>query len=238
MRSLAAEHPDVPDYRRSLAISHVRVGALLTMAGRPAEALPELESARSLLEDLARAGPNVPAYRDRLAAALNAAGDALRDLGRPGEARDRHARAVALAEGLASADPKVPWYRALLANGLRRLAGLELEAGDATGAVADARRAVGLLEGLPARDGPQWFSLACARATLAASAGRAGPGPSAGEAPGLADRAMDDLRRAAAMGSRNPAQYRYEPALAPLRGRDDFRLLLLDLAFPPDPFAR
>ena len=40
------------------------------------------------------------------------------------------------------------------------------------------------------------------------------------------------------MGYRNPAQYRYEPALAPLRGRDDFRLLLLDLAFPADPFAR
>jgi hypothetical protein len=40
------------------------------------------------------------------------------------------------------------------------------------------------------------------------------------------------------MGYRNPAQYRYEPALARLRGRDDFRLLLLDLAFPADPFAR
>ena len=48
---------------------------------------------------------------------------------------------------------------------------------------------------------------------------------------------MDDLRRAAAMGYRNPAVYRYEPALAPLRGRDDFRLLMMDLAFPADPFA-
>jgi hypothetical protein len=238
MRALAAEHPAVPDYRLGLAITHTRVGSLLTTAGRPAEALPELESASSLLEALARAGPTVPEYRDRLAVALNSAGAALRDLGRPGEARDRHARAVALAEGLASAHPKVPAYRAPLADGLRRQAGLELEAGDAAGAVADARRAVGLLEALPARDGPQWFSLACARATLAAAAGRAGPGPSATEAPGLADRAIDDLRRIAAMGYRNPAQYRYEPALAPLRGRDDFRLLLLDLAFPADPFAR
>ena len=80
--------------------------------------------------------------------------------------------------------------------------------------------------------------MACARATLAAAAGRGGSGPSAGEAPGLADRAMDNLRRAAAMGYRSAAAYRYEPALAPLRGRDDFRLLLLDLAFPADPFAR
>ena len=132
----------------------------------------------------------------------------------------------------------MPDYRASLADGLRRLARLKRDAGDAAGAAADARRAVALLEGLPARDDRQWFSLACARATLAAAAGRAGPVPSAAEAPRLADRAIDDLRHAAAMGYRSPAAYRHEPALAPLRGRDDFRLLLLDLAFPADPFAR
>jgi hypothetical protein len=80
--------------------------------------------------------------------------------------------------------------------------------------------------------------LACARATLAAAAGRDGAGPSAAEAPGLADRAMADLRNAAAAGYRNPPMYRYEPALRPLRGRDDFQLLLMDLAMPSDPFAR
>ena len=95
-----------------------------------------------------------------------------------------------------------------------------------------------LLEGLPSRDGGQWFGLACARATLSAAAGRDGPGSSAGEAPGPADRAMDDLRRAASMGWRNPALYRYEPALGPLRARDDFRELMRDLNFPADPFAR
>ena len=49
---------------------------------------------------------------------------------------------------------------------------------------------------------------------------------------------MSDFRRAAAMGYRNPAAYRYEPPLAPLRRREDFRLLLLDLHFPADRFAR
>ncbi len=48
---------------------------------------------------------------------------------------------------------------------------------------------------------------------------------------------MNDLRRAAAAGWRSPAAYRYEPALAPLRRRDDFQLLLWDLAMPADPFA-
>jgi hypothetical protein len=237
MRALAAEHPAVADYRRELAVSLGLVGGLLATSGKPAEALTELESARSLLEDLTRAGPTVREYPDRLAVVLNAAGSALRDLGRPGEARDRHVRAVALAEGLASAYPKARLYRAHLADGLRLLAGLELAAGDAARADADARRAVALLEGLPARDGRECFRLACARATLA-DAGREGPGPSSAEASGSADRAVDDLRRAVALGYRNPAAYRREPALAPLRGRDDFRLLLLDLAFPADPFAR
>ncbi len=35
----------------------------------------------------------------------------------------------------------------------------------------------------------------------------------------LGDALVDDLRQAAAMGYRNPQQYRFEPALAPLRAR-------------------
>jgi hypothetical protein len=73
---------------------------------------------------------------------------------------------------------------------------------------------------------------------LASAEGRGGPGLSTNAVTGLADQAMADLRRAAAMGWRDLAYCRYEPALAPLRGREDFRLLLLDLAFPADPFAR
>jgi serine/threonine protein kinase/tetratricopeptide (TPR) repeat protein len=237
MRSLGGEHPEVPGYRRGLAVSHIRVGNLLTTAGKPAEALAEQERARSLFEALAQAGPSVPDYRDALAFALNCAGDALRDLGRSGEARDRHAQAIALAEALASAFPKVPAYRARLADGLRRLARLNLDAGNTPGADADARRAITLFEGLPSRDGRDWFWLACARATLAAANGRGGAGTSAALEPSLTDQAMSDVRRAVAAGYRSPAVYRYEPALGPLRRRDDFRLLMMDLAMPASPFG-
>jgi hypothetical protein len=48
---------------------------------------------------------------------------------------------------------------------------------------------------------------------------------------------MGDLRRAAALGWRNPAAYRYEPALGPLRSRDDFGDLMRDLDFPAEAFA-
>jgi hypothetical protein len=48
---------------------------------------------------------------------------------------------------------------------------------------------------------------------------------------------MNDLRQAAVMGYRSLAVYRYEPALARLRGRDDFELLMMDLAMPTEAFA-
>jgi hypothetical protein len=48
---------------------------------------------------------------------------------------------------------------------------------------------------------------------------------------------MDLLRKAVAMGYRSPLSYRTEDALDPLRSRDDFRLLMMDLEFPSDPFA-
>ena len=186
---------------------------------------------------LTQASPSVPDYREALVATLDCAGDALRDLGRTGEARDRHLRAIALAEALASAYPKVPGYRACLADSLRRLARLKLDAGDATGADADARRAVKLFEGLPSRDGRAWFWLACARATLATAAGRGGAGTSAAPESSMADQATRELRRAVAAGYRSPAVYRHEPALGPLRGRDDFQLLMMDLAMPAAPFS-
>jgi hypothetical protein len=52
-----------------------------------------------------------------------------------------------------------------------------------------------------------------------------------------ADAALALLVGAAGMGYRCIEKYRTEDALDPIRGRDDFRLLMLDLAMPADPFA-
>jgi hypothetical protein len=49
---------------------------------------------------------------------------------------------------------------------------------------------------------------------------------------------MPLLRRAVALGYRSPDAHRAEDALDPLRVREDFRLMMMDLVFPAQAFAR
>jgi hypothetical protein len=48
---------------------------------------------------------------------------------------------------------------------------------------------------------------------------------------------MGCLRRAVGVGYRNANEVRIESALDPLRSRDDFRLLMMDLVIPANPLA-
>ena len=65
-----------------------------------------------------------------------------------------------------------------------------------------------------------------------------GSGLPPGEGPVEFGRAMEMLRRAVAAGYWDVAWMRRDPDLDPLRSRADFQVLLLDLAFPADPFTR
>jgi hypothetical protein len=73
---------------------------------------------------------------------------------------------------------------------------------------------------------------------LAGSGGRPQSGLSATEVADKADKAMAILRRAVAVGYHNPGAFRNESALDALRNRPDFQLLMMDLAFPSEPYAR
>ncbi|WP_165227465.1 serine/threonine-protein kinase [Aquisphaera insulae] len=237
LQALPERQQAAPDIRRDLALAHCAMARLLTTAGRPSEALAELERARPTFETLVRDSPDVPDHRTNLVFALIASSDALRDQGSRSEAISLIDRAISLAEALVRAQPRATPVRAQLAAVLRRRAQLALDAGDTAGAVAASRRALDLFEALPARSGNDWFGTACALATLA-TARLTNPNASTSESNVLDGQALHALRRAAAMGFRNTPLYRHEPALKPLRDRDEFRTLLLDLSFPADPFAR
>ena len=106
------------------------------------------------------------------------------------------------------------------------------------GAGAAWKRACAHNDGSKSLSGVNTFLLACCHAGLAGLAGRPGSGVSATDGAEQADRAMALLRQAVTLGYRNAYVYRTESTLNPLRDRPDFQLLMMDLAFPVEPFAR
>jgi serine/threonine-protein kinase len=235
---VAADHPSVTEFRSRLAVSHNNLGVLLLAAGRPSEAEAEHHRALPIYEKLVAENPKVPQHRSALASCQTNLSVISRRLGRPADARDACDQAIAIREAIVVEVPKVPVYRSHLAWSYRRRGLARSDLGDLAGAAADARRALSLWDGLSSRSGEEWFETACGHAALLGLAGQPGAGISAAEAEEEATWAMGLLHRAIGMGYRNANAFRTESALDPLRVRDDFRLLLLDLAFPADPSAR
>jgi tetratricopeptide (TPR) repeat protein len=87
------------------------------------------------------------------------------------------------------------------------------------------------------KDAPSQWEWRMLWAEAAELLGKSGPVPTLFEVRAEPDRALDTLRRMAASGFLRPEVLRTSPDLAPLRGRPDFQLLAMDLAFPAHPFA-
>ena len=238
LRKVVDDSPDVGAYRSNLALSSNGRGWLLSQTGRPREAEPVYREALAILQKLADEDPKLPSYRRNAANVGNNLSAALRRLGRPAEAREQCERAITIMEDLAREFPGSTEYRDLLAECYLSRSLTRRALGDPAGAAADARRAVALFDALPPRSGERWFLSAGAHAALAGLAGQDGSGVSAAEATSEAETAVALLRKAVGVGYRNPDAYRTEDALDPLRGRPDFRLLMLDVVFPAEPFAR
>jgi eukaryotic-like serine/threonine-protein kinase len=236
-QELADDHPEVTEFRSDLARSHRNLGELLNLAGKPGEAEPELRRALAMFLKLAADNPGLPYNRDVVAQVHTNLSIALRRLGRPAEALEQCDRAVAIREALVKEQPKTTRYRAGLAEGHLNRGLSRRDLGDRPGAATDVRHALGLFGSQASRRGTEWFLFACVRAALAGLGDRPGSGVSAAEAASEAEAAMNLLHEAVAAGYRDPDTYRREDALDPLRARTDFRLLLMDLAMPTEPFA-
>jgi eukaryotic-like serine/threonine-protein kinase len=179
----------------------------------------------------------VPDYADGLASALTRLGDVVQSSDRTLEARDTYDRAIAVRERLVKEHPTTPAYLSSLAFSLRRRGLARRDLGDLAGATDDIRRALRLYDGLATRSREEWYETACCHAATASLAGTAGSGMAASEAAGEADAGIALLKKAVALGYRLADAVRTEPALDPLRDRPDFRLLMMDLAIPAEPFA-
>jgi serine/threonine-protein kinase len=235
--NLAADNPAVLEFRRFLGDSHYEIGRLHLETGQAVEAAESHRRALAIRQKLADDNPTSPNYRDDLAISYTAVAEVHHALGQAAFAREAYDQALSIQEARVKANPDVSRYRSDLASTVRRLGLARLVAGDKAGAVADARRAAALFEGLPSRSGREWYERACCEAVLANTAVSPAAGTAAGAGEAAADQAMALLRRAAAEGYRNAAAFARELALDSLRGRDDFRLLMMDLAMPIEPFA-
>jgi hypothetical protein len=138
---------------------------------------------------------------------------------------------LALYEALALAYPGQPrfqddliWIHALLAQA-------RVATGRTPEARAELREAERRLGQVPVPALDTLVSLAGGYAMMSAAVG-------ADERREYADRAMATLRRAAAAGSIAADTLQSDPSFVPLRSRPDFRLLLMDLAMPSDPFLK
>jgi hypothetical protein len=236
MQKVVDENPGVLEFRGILAIGHMNLGRLLLLVAEPAQAEAECQTAITVMQKLVDEDPTVTFYREVLVYARCNLGDVVRSRGRPAEAKRSYEQAIAQLEAWGHEALVDPMHRYYMVRSVRGRGLTRGELGDRAGAADDARRALGMSEGLS----PSLFDLletACCHAALAGLAGRAGSGVPAAEGSEEATRAVEWLRRAVGVGYRNANEVRIESALDPLRSRDDFRLIMMDLAFPAEPFA-
>jgi eukaryotic-like serine/threonine-protein kinase len=219
---------DISNYLGTLAY----LGEITIRLGRYDEAFSALERATELFTESCRRDPtNIFLRGGKMANTLQ--------FSRVLTRLDRHADAIAAYEEAKSIAAEVfpggDWSHGdqdgsqvtqlAMAYSLRELGRVD----EAERAVAGVRASIG--------NRPQpLFELARYEARGAARLAQAGGDSDAVRV--LEDQAMDELRRAINEGFSESPTLRQDRCFDRLRSRDDFRLLLLDLAFPKDPFAR
>jgi serine/threonine protein kinase len=221
-RALTTDFPGVPDDEEGLGQSHNNLGSLLEEEGKIDEASASFEEARKLFASLAERFPGAvePRYY-RSVAAFNIARLRIEVKDYPGG----RAAAEEAIPPLASArrdypeDPRFPLQ--LRAHYAALSVALEAQ-GDHEEL---ARRARELAEGSP--PGPDHelaASMLCASSRVAAGDEALEEGRREALAMALANEALELLVAAVAAGGRlDPKNLREDPALEPLRGREEFQ---------------
>jgi eukaryotic-like serine/threonine-protein kinase len=237
-QKLADADPLAIQFQRDLAMNYSGIGSMLGSIGRPSDALAALKKGQAILQNLVDANPNVSDFQRELAVIHNNIGARFSEMGKPAEALAALENGRAIRQALADANPRVIGFQRDLAISLFYIGDLRQLEGQAAEAAEAYHKSLAILERLPSLPAHDHFNVAMIHAGLAGIATRPGSGISAAEGQAEADRAMTWLRTAIDGGFRPPAQTWAESALNPLRSRLDFQVLMMDMAFPKDAFAR
>ncbi len=162
--------------------------------------------------------------------------DLLTTTGKPAEALPWSDKALAIQRRMVEA--KLSDSRYSFADGIRRRGVVLQKCGRAAEAVSAFREAVTILEGLDHSKPGNMYDLACSQSLLSGVAPDAGSGLTAADGEAEAVKAVESLRRAVVAGWKGRDHMRADTDLDPVRSRPDFRLLMMDMAMPAEPFAR
>jgi tetratricopeptide (TPR) repeat protein len=228
---------DSYDYRESLARALMNLGLVLVDAGRPEEAIPYHGRAINVQDGLVRENPDSPGMMSLLAGSYNNRGLALAKLGRHQEARADYRKAIELERACLDKGPQVYQYRLWLSRHLRNLG----KSFRATGQLAEAHASALDAYRLGPDRPDSRYDYACDLSVLSGLVRRGRKVLTEAELPRRdewADQAVVELRRAIERGFRDIDYILHDPDFDSIRSRPDFQVLVLDLAFPGDPFAR
>jgi serine/threonine-protein kinase len=229
------EHPRDVEMRLYLITLEGDLGEIEKAQGRPAGALKFKHSAAEALGALARENPQL--IRVRLSWGTNLANlsHLQTDLGRYAEAERSARDSIEVLEALARAIPSNSFYRRKVAWGYGALGKALVKAGSHGEGLAMLRKSQEILES--SDDVNDLYNLACFLA-LSSTVAAPAEGPAATERQRRdADRAVATIRRDIAMGYADSNMWKHDPDLKSLHSRADFQTLLMDLAFPADPYA-
>ena len=236
-RALIRDYPTAIDNHVILAVHLSTVGLLLDELGQTTAALRYHQEALAILDTRLRHISSDDGVKAERADTINWIAALEHKMGRISEAIGSYEQARDVIRKLVRDHPQVVRYRQALCIGDKGLAGLYRKVGRWTEAIALLDEAQAILEPL-ARTWPTYhYHMACCLALRIPPASASRTSLAAEDGRRYGDRAMVELRQAVAGGIKPFEDYRTDPNLDPLRDREDFRALLMDLAFPVDPLA-
>ena len=158
------------------------------------------------------------------------------DLGRYAEAEQSARASIDVFEALVREVPSSSYYRIHAGYGYGSLGKARSRRDHTARPSRCCEKAMAILE--TSDDVEDLYNLACNLA-LASTIADPAEGPAAADRQRRdADRAVATIRRAIALGFADSDALKNDPDFDSLRSRPDFQALLMDLAFPADPFAR
>jgi hypothetical protein len=203
--------------------------------------LEALERGRAVCGQLVRENPTVNEFRNRLVYACIWDAKGLNVVGRPDDALRVVAQSREIIDADLHKDANRNDRRGDLGSIMMQTGDARTRKGERGPALEALHQAIALMElALREVDEPwQEYELACAYSLKAGLVSGASSVPSRpGEPSRAADLAVDRLNKLIAAGFRMRHWFANDRQLDALRGRDDFRLLMMDLAMPAEPFAR